>query len=62
MTTFEAYNIPTGSMEKSLMVGDYLFVSKLHYGLRIPNTPLSMNAIATINPNVANILTRLFFI
>lgn len=34
----EAYNIPTGSMEPSLLVGDYLFVSKSHYGVRIPFT------------------------
>lgn len=38
---FEAYTIPTSSMEKSLMVNDYLFVSKMHYGPRIPMTPLS---------------------
>jgi len=39
---FEAYTIPTSSMEKSLMVGDFLFVSKLHYGSRLPMTPLSL--------------------
>jgi len=39
---FEAYAIPTGSMEKTLLVNDYLFVSKLSYGPRIPNTPLAM--------------------
>jgi signal peptidase I len=38
---FEAYVIPTSSMEKSMMVGDYLFVSKVAYGPRLPNTPLS---------------------
>lgn len=37
----EAYTIPTPSMEKSLMVGDYLFVSKASYGARIPVSPLS---------------------
>ncbi len=37
----EAYTIPTPSMEKSLLVGDFLFVSKISYGARIPNTPLS---------------------
>jgi len=37
----EAYTIPTSSMEKSLLVGDYLFVSKMSYGARIPNTPIS---------------------
>ncbi|GAB3533273.1 hypothetical protein GCM10027443_18510 [Pontibacter brevis] len=40
--TFEAYAIPTSSMEKSLLVGDYLFVSKLHYGSRTPATPLQV--------------------
>lgn len=37
----EAYMIPTGSMERSLLIGDFLFVSKLNYGPRIPNTPLA---------------------
>jgi signal peptidase I len=37
----EAYTIPTPSMEKSLLVGDFLFVSKVSYGARIPETPLS---------------------
>ena len=39
---FEAYVIPTPSMEKSLLVNDYLFVSKSAYGPRIPNTPIAM--------------------
>lgn len=38
----EAYTIPTSSMEKTLLVGDYLLVSKLHYGARIPITPLAL--------------------
>lgn len=37
----EAFTIPTSSMEKTLLVGDYLFVSKVSYGPRIPMTPLS---------------------
>ena len=37
----EAYMIPTGSMEKSLLVGDFLFVSKLNYGPRVPMTPIA---------------------
>lgn len=37
----EAYTIPTSSMEKSLLVGDFLFVSKISYGPKAPNTPLS---------------------
>jgi signal peptidase I len=40
--TVEAFAIPTPSMENSLMVGDYLFVSKLHYGIRTPKTPLQV--------------------
>ncbi len=38
----EAYMIPTPSMEKTLLVGDFLFVSKFHYGARVPNTPLAL--------------------
>jgi signal peptidase I len=38
----EAFTIPTPSMEKSLLVGDYLFVSKFHYGTRTPATPLQV--------------------
>lgn len=38
----EAFTIPTSSMEKSLLVGDYLFVSKFNYGPKMPNTPLSV--------------------
>lgn len=39
---FEAYTIPTPSMEKTLLVNDFLFVSKFSYGPRIPNTPLAL--------------------
>ncbi len=39
---FEAYTIPTPSMEKTLLVNDFLFVSKSTYGPRIPNTPIAM--------------------
>ncbi|MFT4876036.1 MAG: signal peptidase I [Bacteroidia bacterium] len=37
----EAYQIPTSSMEKSLLRGDFLFVSKINYGARVPMTPIS---------------------
>ena len=37
----EAYTIPTSSMEKTLLVGDYLFVSKLSFGPKVPNTPIA---------------------
>ena len=39
---FQNYVIPTSSLEKSLLVGDYLFVSKVNYGPRKPQTPLSL--------------------
>ncbi len=38
----EAFVIPTSSMENSLLVGDFLFVSKIHYGSRTPRTPLQI--------------------
>lgn len=38
----EAYTIPTSSMENSLLVGDFLFVSKFHYGTRTTSTPLQV--------------------
>ncbi len=37
----EAYTIPTSSMERNLLVGDFLFVSKVHYGTRLPMTPIA---------------------
>jgi signal peptidase I len=37
----EAYVIPSGSMESSLLIGDYLFVSKVNYGARMPITPVA---------------------
>ena len=53
MFLIEAYVIPTSSMEGSLMVGDYLFVSKAHYGIRTPRTiamvPLLHNRIPFID-------------
>ncbi len=38
---FQNYQIPSSSLEKTLLVGDYLYVSKAAYGPRVPNTPLS---------------------
>lgn len=39
---FELYTIPTSSMESSLMIGDFLSVSKLSYGVRVPQTPVAV--------------------
>ena len=53
MFMIEAFTIPTSSMEGSLLVGDYLFVSKMSYGVRMPQTviqvPLLHNRIPFIN-------------
>lgn len=47
---FGMYVIPTPSMEKSLLVGDYLYVSKLAYGPMVPNTPLSFPLVHNVMP------------
>jgi signal peptidase I len=47
----EAYKIPTPSMEKTLLVGDYLFVSKIGYGPKLPNTPVSIPFLPNMLPN-----------
>ena len=46
----EAYTIPTGSMEGSLLINDYLFVSKMAYGPRVPNTPLAFPLVHNTMP------------
>jgi signal peptidase I len=48
----EAYTIPTGSMEGSLLVNDFLFVSKLAYGPRMPITPLAVPLVHNTMPVV----------
>ena len=47
---FQNYQIPSPSLEKTLLVGDYLFVSKLSYGPRVPNTPLSFPLVQNTLP------------
>lgn len=47
---FEPYVIPTGSMEKTMQVNDFLFVSKMSYGQRIPTTPLSFPFVHNLLP------------
>ena len=48
---FQAFKIPSSSMESSLMTGDHLFVSKLTYGPRIPQTPLTIPFTHNVLPN-----------
>ena len=59
----EAYTIPTPSMERSLLVGDFLFVSKLNYGPRTPETPISFpfahNSMPLINTKSYSDLIKL---
>lgn len=50
----EAYTIPTSSMEKSLLVGDFLFVSKLSYGPKVPNTPIAFPFVHHTLPGTEN--------
>jgi signal peptidase I len=50
---FEAYTIPSASMEKTLLVNDFLFVSKWSYGPRLPNTPLSIPFIHNYIPGTS---------
>ncbi|MNJ84839.1 Signal peptidase I [compost metagenome] len=56
---FEPFQIPTGSMEKTLLVGDFLFVNKLSYGAKVPVTPLSFPLVHNTIPwiNVKSYLT-----
>jgi len=48
---FEAYVIPSESMEKTLLVNDFLFVNKMTYGARIPQTPLSFPFVHNTMPS-----------
>ena len=48
--TFETFTIPTGSMEGSMLVGDYLYVDKISYGPKIPQTPFSVPFIHNVLP------------
>ncbi|MCF0177739.1 MAG: signal peptidase I [Bacteroidales bacterium] len=47
---FQSFKIPSSSMEKTLMTGDFLFVEKLSYGPRMPQTPISMPFMHNVFP------------
>lgn len=47
---FEAFTIPTSSLEGTLLVGDFLFVDKFSYGMRMPNTPLAFPLVQNVMP------------
>jgi signal peptidase I len=49
---FEAYTIPTGSMERTLLINDFLFVNKLSYGPRLPQTPISFPFVHNVLPGM----------
>lgn len=64
----QPFTIPTSSLEKTLLVGDYLFVSKFHYGARTPMTPIALPMVhdtipffnkKSYNPNLKSPYTRL---
>lgn len=50
----QPYNIPTSSLEKSLLVGDFLFVSKFHYGARTPSTTVAFPMVHDTIPFTKN--------
>ena len=56
---FQNYTIPSSSLEKSLLVGDYLFVSKMSYGPRVPQTPLSLPLVQHTLPGGAKSYSEL---
>ena len=56
---FQNYTIPSSSLEKSLLVGDYLFVSKMSYGPRVPQTPLHLPLVQHTLPGGARSYSEL---
>jgi signal peptidase I len=52
---FQNYKIPTGSMEKTLLVGDHLYVSKVAFGPKLPNTPIAFPFAQNTMPGTTNV-------
>ena len=59
---FEAFTIPTASMEDSMLVGDYLVVSKMSYGPKVPETPLSLPFVHNVMPGQSMVSSYLDWI
>lgn len=59
---FEAYTIPTESMEKTLLINDFLFVNKLSYGPRLPQTPISFPFVHNTLPGMPTTASYLTWI
>ena len=51
---FQLYKVPTSSMEKTILIGDYIYVSKIAYGPQVPNTPISMPFVFNTMPFTEN--------
>jgi len=56
---FQNYKIPTGSMEKTLLINDHLYVSKLKYGPKLPNTPIAFPFVQNTLPFTTSIKSYL---
>ena len=54
----QPYIIPTGSLEKTLLTGDFLFVSSNHYGARVPQTAISFPMVHDTIPLARAILSK----
>lgn len=51
-SVIEAYNVPTGSMEDTILVGDFLLANKFIYGIRIPLIGVTLQASAIRSPGI----------
>jgi len=55
----QPYTIPSSSLEKSLLIGDFLFVSKFHYGARVPMTTVAMPMVHDTIPAIPVPFTKI---
>jgi signal peptidase I len=54
----QPFTIPTSSLEKTLLIGDYLFVSKFHYGARVPSTVISAPMVHDTLPFIGRFMEK----